>query len=32
VLGLIGTFALVWGVTLAISGFDVHRLRKQAAA
>jgi len=32
VLWLIGTFALVWGVMLAISGFDMHRLRKQAAA
>jgi len=32
VLWLIGTFALVWGVTLAISGFDINRLRKQAAA
>jgi uncharacterized membrane protein HdeD (DUF308 family) len=29
---LIGAFALVWGVTLAISGFDINRLSKQAAA
>ena len=32
VLWLIGSFALVWGVMLAIGGFDVRRLHKQVTA
>jgi uncharacterized membrane protein HdeD (DUF308 family) len=32
VLWLIGIYALVWGATMMISGFDVHRLHKHATA
>jgi uncharacterized membrane protein HdeD (DUF308 family) len=32
VLWLIGSFALIWGVMLAISGFDVRRLHKHVTA
>jgi len=30
VLWLIGSYALVWGVTLMAGGFDIRRLRKHA--
>jgi hypothetical protein len=32
VLWMIGGFALAWGVTLMVGGFDVRRLHKDAKA
>lgn len=32
VLSIIATFAIVWGVVLLVSGFDIYRWRKHAAA
>jgi uncharacterized membrane protein HdeD (DUF308 family) len=32
VLWMFASFAILWGVMLLVSGFDIHRLRKHAAA